>query len=487
MHIHFRQNGTALLCICLSAFVARGDLSPSLGDMPPAAWTILVYMNANNNLERDAFTNFNQIARAPDNSAVNVVLQFARQAQYVPYPEWKGALRFKMKNGLEPIFENSIEKQTDPTLEESAIPNPNMGAAATLSDFIKWGMTTYPAKHYMLVIWDHGDGWRFFDTTKVVAPKTTLEVLAASRKFNLFKATELLKNTTNVLNVLPSQALAQNPGIPAKDVIQTSPVRAISVDDAHNGSKLYNREIEDALKGTLGGKKLDILGFDACLMAMMETAYAMRDVARVMVGSEELEPGKGWDYEKWLTPLAADPGMGPEELGKVLVQSYQAIYQSSGLPTTMSATNLESVPRLANAIDDFSSKLTTSLQRPKDLNRVKQVRDWCFVFAPGYGVQGVDFGQFSELIAQTTQDPKLQLAARTARTQLDATIIEKYMSTDRPQSYGLAIYFPANAATFNADPQKGAYDRSNNKFPIEFVQDNHWSNFIANYCKYVPK
>ncbi len=33
-----------------------------------------------------------------------------------------------------------------------------MGDPNTLADFINWAIATYPAQHYALTLWDHGDG-----------------------------------------------------------------------------------------------------------------------------------------------------------------------------------------------------------------------------------------------------------------------------------------------------------------------------------------
>ncbi|MBI5627863.1 MAG: hypothetical protein HY953_03005, partial [Candidatus Rokubacteria bacterium] len=63
------------------------------------------------------------------------------------------------------------------------------------------------------------------------------------------------------------------------------------------------------------GRKGDLVGMDACLTTMLEVAYQIRDHARVLVGSEELEPGPGWPHAAILGDLAARPAMAPAELG----------------------------------------------------------------------------------------------------------------------------------------------------------------------------
>lgn len=46
--------------------------------------------------------------------------------------------------------------------------------------------------------------------------------------------------------------------------------------------------------------KLDIIGFDACLMAMHEIGAVLTPYANYLLASELLEPGIGWDYSALL-------------------------------------------------------------------------------------------------------------------------------------------------------------------------------------------
>nr|MBP7402742.1 peptidase C11 [Clostridia bacterium] len=66
-------------------------------------------------------------------------------------------------------------------------------------------------------------------------------------------------------------------------------------------------EIDGALESA--GVTFDFVGFDACLMATLETAYMMNYHADYLIASEETEPGIGWYYTDWITALSADPSM----------------------------------------------------------------------------------------------------------------------------------------------------------------------------------
>jgi hypothetical protein len=52
--------------------------------------------------------------------------------------------------------------------------------------------------------------------------------------------------------------------------------------------------VPDPIAG--GRLKLDIIGFDACLMAMYEVGSTLAPYGHHLLASELLEPGHGWDY-----------------------------------------------------------------------------------------------------------------------------------------------------------------------------------------------
>src|SRR5215213_3005576 len=260
-----------------------------------AEWTILVFMNADNNLEPEAFVNFSQMAKIGSDDKINVLVQFDRIGKYFfTTPNWKQTLRFRVTKGMEPIPANAIED----------IAEANMGDGNVLTNFVEWGKKNYPAKRTMLVIWDHGQGWRKFTSSLLDRQRALTKARALPLKDDL----TTLRATSVLLRSAEGIASDDN-GITAS--FRSAPFasyRSASNDETNN-DVLYNREIQDSLKTALGGEKLDIIGYDACLMAMLETAYAMKDVGGYMVASEELEPGRGWDYEDWLKSLKSNPGM----------------------------------------------------------------------------------------------------------------------------------------------------------------------------------
>jgi hypothetical protein len=264
------------------------------------------------------------------------------------------------------------------------------------------------------------------------------------------------------------------------------PVRYVSTDDT-DGDQLYNREIQDSLEALLQGTKLDLIGFDACLMAMVETGYALRNVANVMVGSEELEPGAGWNYTTWLRELVDDPTMDAAALGSVLVESYRRHYEGRDPTVTLSAVDLSQMDTLAASIDALAGAMIDDLRG--EINAIRQARQECLVYAPGYGLHGIDLGYFCARLRAATQNATLQARADEVRNQIASCVISNYAGPERQEffgSEGLAIYFPATRSLFNTDPDHNGYLESNTFFPVEFVQTHQWDNFLQAYYDLVP-
>src|SRR2546421_5341493 len=88
----------------------------------------------------------------------------------------------------------------------------------------------------------------------------------------------------------------------------------IAYDDS-SADCLDNRELKRVLQSAHQalGRKVDLVGMDACLMTMLEVAYQIRDHAQILVGSEEVEPGDGWPHDRILRDLTPRPGMRAAE------------------------------------------------------------------------------------------------------------------------------------------------------------------------------
>ncbi|MBQ6246137.1 MAG: hypothetical protein IJK04_04670, partial [Kiritimatiellae bacterium] len=94
--------------------------------------------------------------------------------------------------------------------------------------------------------------------------------------------------------------------------------------ETDNYDALVLRELDAAFFSACGsmGRKFDFVGFDACLMATLETANILATYADYMIASEETEPGTGWDYTAIGRYLGANPDKDAVQLGVVICDSF---------------------------------------------------------------------------------------------------------------------------------------------------------------------
>lgn len=466
----------AMFAVAALTLSKAEDGGPQGGATGVAQWTILIFMNGDNNLEPDALLNFRQLARVGSTADVNVVVQFDRITKYAhTQPDWPQTLRFRVGKDMEPLPANALED----------IGEADMGDGKVLADFVTWGMQKFAARHYMLVIWDHGQGWRLFvaDLLKrhrlVQGSRTTI---LADDAGSLRASSVLLRATEGV----------------ASQAGQTAPFRSAPGDayrsvsnDETNQDVLYNRKIQDSLEGSLYGKKIDIIAFDACLMSMIETAYALRNVGHYMIGSEELEPGPGWKYDDWLQALEANPSQDPLALARMTVDQYGKAYPPSsddGPSVTLSAFDLSRTQDLAASISTLSESLMAKLDSV--LQSVIEARAATMAYAPGYTFYHVDIGQFVNQLSARTSDPDVKAKALSSLSILSDAVVANYVGPDRLGAYGskgLAIYFPGSEHDHLNDPYaEGGYEKDNQFYPVEFVQREKWTDFLHSYWSKVP-
>jgi len=117
-------------------------------------WTILIYLDADNDLEASGIDDFKEMATVGSTPQVNVVVQMDRISSGEDWDDssnddWDSAKRFRVTKGMRPT-----EKSQAADLGEV-----NMGDPKTLVDFVAWGVKTYPARRYALIFWDHGASW----------------------------------------------------------------------------------------------------------------------------------------------------------------------------------------------------------------------------------------------------------------------------------------------------------------------------------------
>lgn len=282
----------------------------------------------------------------------------------------------------------------------------NTGDPAVLTDFIARGIEDYPADNYALVISDHGASW---------------------------------------------------PGIGG--------------DESADHDSLSLAELDEAIGAGIeaaGIEKLDLLGFDACLMATYEVASLLAPHADRMLASQELEPGHGWDYTA--LQVAADGPVTVDELGSALIDGFESQAKAEGTESeiTLSLIDLNAMAALDSALAEFTAAVS---ERGAEL-------------APVVGrtrANTISYGRSPDPFEDTHMTDLGSLVAEIGVEALDVSdqadgliralndaVLDKVEGQATAGSTGLAIYFPPEADYFN-----GEYEA--------IVTDGLWNDFLASY------
>ena len=201
-----------------------------------------------------------------------------------------------------------------------------------------------------------------------------------------------------------------------------------------NSGSMSLASMESALKAV--GMTYDFVGFDACLMATVETAQMLSRYADYLIASEETEPGIGWYYTDWLTKLSADPSMSTLDIGKQIVDDFvtKCSEQCSGQSTTLSVVDLaELSATLPDDLSAFSQSLK-ALITDGDYKTVSTARSESREFAASTVIDQVDFVDFAQRLG-TDEGQAL------AKVLLSAVKYNR-TSSRMTNAYGLSVYFP---------------------------------------------
>ena len=254
------------------------------GEKVQKEWTIMVFINGKNDLEPYALKDMNEMEMVGSTDKLNIVTQTGRIDGYDSSDgDWKGVRRYY------------IEKDADTGKVNSTLAadlgSVDMGDWRSLAEFGRWAKAAYPAKKYMLIVWNHGSGWEKSGKRRVT--------------------------------------------------------KGISYDEETN-NHITTPQLGAAL-AAMG--KVDVYGSDACLMQMAEVVYEIKDSADYIVGSEETEPGDGYTYNTFVGPVAANPGMSPAELAKVAVDAYSDHYRDERTGSTQSFLKAALIPRFTGLVN----------------------------------------------------------------------------------------------------------------------------------------
>ncbi len=205
-------------------------------------------------------------------------------------------------------------------------------------------------------------------------------------------------------------------------------------------------------------------------MAMLEIAWQIREHARVLVGSEEIEPGTGWPYAAILRDLIARPSMGPAELATTIVRRYAASYRWPGQGVTQSAIDLSRLDELVDAVDRLARVLLAAL--PGVRLAVSEARRRTLSF---FNDHYVDLHHFASQLALESDLAAVGHASMNVmgiirgREAKSPVIAEAHAGPRMRAARGLSIYFPPSGDLW-------AFYRE-----LDFARRTRWADFLEAY------
>ena len=228
----------------------------------------------------------------------------------------------------------------------------NMGDPQNLRNFIIRSVSEYPSDRYALIFWNHGLGWLDVDIYAGVRPEPT-----GPARRPIFRSTHR-----------KTRPIAFDDS--SMDFLDTQDVRWA---------------LSDALEMT--GRRIDLIGMDACLMAMIEGARELAPFSDHLVASQEVEPMEGWPYAAILKAINAHPEVDGEALAELIVEEYAKSYggktrsadtvTQSAIATTRTGLTEALAKELVDALlRDPAPLLRSMAQRAADRTLVFQDRNY---------------------------------------------------------------------------------------------------------------
>lgn len=418
-------------------------------------WTVLCYMDGHNDLEPYTAYSMLDLEAAGSNQKVNVVAELGRISQEKlkeisqglgrPYEptnvdgDWSGVRRYLVQKD-DPCKPEQVRQINSPVVAD--LGEADMSDPKTLSDFLVWGIKNYPAKHYLVVLMDHGGGWRGAFTDDASAGGTH---------------------------------------------IMTTPQIA--------------EAFKTAKKET--GVTPDVVDMVACLMGSSETAYELKDNLKFYCASEEIATTDAFVYSPIINTLqkkAADrEPFCPRDLAKYLVDYYS---DKPTAFTTKSAMDLTALDGLKEAVDKLASALSSTDTKPEIITAaMNDAQNFSRNYYVEYYSHFRDLYDMAKKLATSDRitDPALKGAAEGVMQVVKESVIARLnnpyeridvldfsksldgkeniaiakVSSGVMQSEGLSIYAPTDRKYTDNPANMARYG------DLQFAKDMKWDEFLV--------
>ena len=427
---------TILLTLSIVSGNVLGKQEPVRGKaIPDRDWAFLVYMVPSGSL--DSWADKNMAAMAAGCISDKVTVCVNRQDDLTT------SKRYVMQNGVAQSVAGSAYAGD---------------FAQDVVQAMQWMVQNYTAKNYGLICWGHGFG-----------PLSPMQYDAAINDWIAEPDLGIPKSCMNGVCAVKSL-------IP--------PTRALLL---HFPSQTYlsNAQLSTMLASiqndVLGGAKLGIVGTDCCRCAALEIAYAARNAADVLIGSQNCELPDGWNYKDFLANLSRDSAQTSADVARLILSTYKSYYDArTELNSyTLSAINL-------SRLDGFVDALQQLVAACQDVAARSVVAGDAIVAARNAGLNMCEMPSYTdmnlflknlqaELIARVSSidggdSCLLQSLIGLVRAKLTRCIVGSVTGSAFAAARGLSVYYPFSHidTTYASNT---------------FAQETNWVSFLNSFCQ----
>ena len=429
-----------ILCLILSPIGADGVGGSHAAPSPPTV-TILCYMNGDNDLSNEVLHALDMMETVGSSDRVNVVVLVDG------HPDWLGPYdaAWSRTRLLHLQADPRVGRITSPVLEEWG--EANMGAPHTLERFLRTAMAAYPAEQVYFYMFAHSQG--VLDT-RDYGPTPTVKTVSISR-------------------------------------------------DDTSGAKMPLDEFQRALKQGLNGRRFELMVLFSCLANMVAVDYAMSDLTRYLVGSQDEirlvnePPGqhqvRGLRVEQLIAGLKQTPAADSRTLGRALVDSHVNSYdQDVRLPSGdggdqicrfsggMALVDAAAMPQLVSALDRLAHQLIRHIEEDDVVHAMGAALAATQPFASFLNMEYYDLSGFVRHLRAAVSHPELEATCDHILDVLANRVIVYARHTSDCAATGISIYLSHPLVPDNIFQTHQRLYQAN-----RYSRDTQWDEMIGIY------
>ena len=222
-------------------------------------------------------------------------------------------------------------------------------------------------------------------------------------------------------------------------------VSGVCFDERYGMDSLDLGELSTALKNSKA--KFDVIGFDACLMATLETAQAIAPYSKYMIGSEESEPGSGWAYTTFLEYLDANPSATGAQVGRVICDTYyeKCDVQGAEYMATLSVIDLSKIGKVSTAFDSMAASMVRATTNSGDFRTLTAAASSTEYYSdPQFNM--IDLGDLA-----IQGDSVLSPSSDNMVAAIESAVVYQVKGSTRGNAHGISVFYPLSTTRYELD------------------------------------